>query len=193
PDTVQEVLVTRIDRLPEAPRQLLQIVAVLGGEVPRRLLAAMWEGSGELEPPLRELMRLEFLFDRPGGGEAVYGFKHALTREVARESLPAVRRQAAHAAAGRALERLYADRLDEAADRLAYHYAKAKQADKAVEYLARFAEKAARRHAHVEAIAALREALEHADRLPDDLREASRLNLVLQLAHCPSLLLRFPQ
>src|SRR5262249_59299491 len=46
PDTVQEVLVTRIDRLPEAPRQLLQIVAVLGGEVPRRLLAAMWEGSG---------------------------------------------------------------------------------------------------------------------------------------------------
>jgi DNA-binding NtrC family response regulator/tetratricopeptide (TPR) repeat protein len=193
PDTIQEVLVTRIDRLPEAPRHLVQTAAVLGREVPRRLLAAVWEGPGDLESSLRELMRLEFLYDRPGGDEPVYVFRHALTREVARESLPAARRQAVHAAGGRALEGLYAGRLEEVYDRLAYHYAKGKQADKAVEYLGRFAEKAARRHAHVEAVAALQESLKQSDRLPAGMREARRLDLVLQLAHCLSFLGRFPE
>jgi DNA-binding NtrC family response regulator/tetratricopeptide (TPR) repeat protein len=193
PDTIQEVLVTRIDRLPDAPRQLVQMAAVLGREVPRRLLATVWDGPGDLEVSLRELMRLEFLYNRPGGDEPVYVFRHALTREVARESLPVLRRQAVHAAAGRALEGLYADRVEEAYDRLAYHYAKAKQADKAVEYLRRFAETAARRHAHVEAVAALREALEQSDRLPAETRETSRLDLVLRLAHCLSLLGRFSE
>jgi DNA-binding NtrC family response regulator/tetratricopeptide (TPR) repeat protein len=193
PDTIQEVLVTRIDRLPEAPRQLIQTVAVLGREVPHRLLTAVWEGPGDLESSLRELMQLEFLYDRPGGDEPVYVFRHAMTREVARESLPVARRQAIHAAAGRALEGFYADRLEEAYDLLAYHYAKAKQADKAVEYLGRFAEKAARRHAHVEAVAALREALEHADRLPVGTREARRLDLVLRQSQYLWFLGRFPE
>jgi DNA-binding NtrC family response regulator/tetratricopeptide (TPR) repeat protein len=193
PDTIEDVLLARIDRLPDAPRRLLEAAAVLGREVSPRLLGAVWEGPGDLDTPLRELRRLEFLYDRPGGDEPVYVFKHALTREVARESLPAARRQALHAAAGRAVEALYPDRLDEVADRLAYHYAKAKLADKAVEYLDRFAEKAARSYAHVEAVAALRDALEHADRLPAERREARRLDLVFRLAHCLSFLGRFPE
>ena len=53
-----------------------------------------------------------------------------------------------HAAAAGALEQAYAARLEDAYDRLAYHYSKAEHADKAVDYLTRFAEKAAREHAH---------------------------------------------
>jgi predicted ATPase len=62
----------------------------------------------------------------------VYVFKHALTQEVAYESLLTTRRQALHAAAGQALETLYAPRLEEAYERLAYHYARTDNVGKAV-------------------------------------------------------------
>jgi hypothetical protein len=65
------------------------------------------------------------------------------------------RRQALHTAAGAALERLYATRLEDVYDRLAYHYARTDEADKAVGYLLRFAEKAVRSYANVEAVTAL--------------------------------------
>jgi predicted ATPase len=71
---------------------------------------------------------------------------------VAYESLLTTRRQALHAAVGQALETLYAPRLEEAYERLAYHYARTHNVGKAVAYLTRIVEKAARHSAHVEAI-----------------------------------------
>ena len=156
PDTIQEVLLARINRLPDEPKRLLQTAAILGREVSLRLLGAIWEGPGVLDPHFREFTRLEFLYEQTGAEEPVYVFTHALTQEVAYESLLIPRRQALHEAAGRALEALYADRLEEAIDRLAYHYSRTERADKAVEYLTRFAKKAAQGHAHTEAIRALR-------------------------------------
>ena len=105
-----------------------------------RLLAAIWDGPGTLEPHLLDLKRQEFLHERPGTSEPVYVFKHALTQDVAYDSMLTARRRALHEAAAQALERLHADRLEEAYDRLAHHYSKTAQADKAVEYLSRFAE-----------------------------------------------------
>ena len=93
-------------------------------------------------------------------------FKHALTQEVAYESLLTTRRQALHAAAGQALETLYAPRLEDAYDRLAYHYVRTDNVAKAVAYLIRVAEKAARHSAHVEAISHLTQALELLQTLP---------------------------
>ncbi len=191
PDTVQEVLLARIDRLPEEVRRLLQTASVLGREVSLRLLGAIWEGPGRLDQHLRELTRLEFLHEQPGAAEPVYVFKHALTREVARESLPPAQRMALHAAAGRALETFYADRLGQVYDRLAYHYSKAKQFDRAVQYLSRFAENAARSYAHLEAVRALEEAMAHGERVPREDRDRVLLDLVLRRAASLSFLGRF--
>ncbi len=193
PDTVQEVLVARIDRLPAEPRRLLQTTAILGREVSAWFLRAVWGDSPGFDASLQELMRLEFLYEQSDATEPVYVFKHALTREVARESLPVAERQKLHAAAGRALERLYAERLEEAYARLAYHYSKAKQADKAVEYLTLLADKAARSHAHAEAVAALDEALSHAERLPAEARGGTVVELLLRQTHSLSFLGRFPE
>ncbi len=193
PNTIEEVLLDRIDRLPEAPKRLLQTASILGREVSLRLLAAIWEGSGGLEPHLRELMRLEFLYEQTGGEEPVYVFKHALTQQVAYESLLGSHRQALHAAAGRALEALYTDRLGEVYDRLAYHYSKTTMADKAVKYLTRSAEKAVRAHAHTEAVRALEEALAHVERLPAPERDRRRFDLILRQASSLIPLGRFPE
>ena len=128
PDTIQGVLMARIDRLPEAHKRLLQTASVLGREFSPRLLAAIWEGTDPLTPLFLELQRLELLFVRTGADEPLYVFKHALTQEVAYTSLLRRHRHALHAAAGQALEALYADRLEEVHDRLAYHYVHTDQA-----------------------------------------------------------------
>lgn len=98
----------RIDRLPEEPKRLLQTASVLGREFSPRLLEAMWEGVEAPASLLVELKRLEFLYERTGAEPPFYVFKHALTQEVAYASLLTTRRRALHAAAGQALETLYA-------------------------------------------------------------------------------------
>jgi predicted ATPase len=193
PDTIQGVLMARIDRLPEDSKRLLQTAAVLGREFTVLLLTGLWEEPGTLEPRLQALKRLEFLYERSSAEEPVYVFKHALTQEVAYESLITTQRRSLHAAAGQALEALYADRLEEAYDRLAYHYARTDEAGKAVEHLTRFAEKAARSYANADAVTALREALRHVERLPTESRDAQTLHLVLCLAHSLYFLGRFAE
>jgi DNA-binding NtrC family response regulator/tetratricopeptide (TPR) repeat protein len=183
PDTIQDVLLARINRLSEEPKRLLQAASVLGREVSLRLLGAIWEGAGPLDPHLRELVRTEFLYEQTGAAEPVYLFTHALTQEVAYESLPPAERLTLHEATARAMEALYATRLEEAADRLAYHYSRTEQAVKAVEYLRGLAEKAARGHAHSEAVGALQEALTHAERLPPEVRDRRVLDLTLRQAY----------
>jgi tetratricopeptide (TPR) repeat protein len=167
---------------------------VLGRTFAVRLVQAIWEEPEDLERCLGELKRLEFLYEenRPEG--PVYVFRHALTQEVAYDSLLLRRRQRLHAAAGQALEHFYAERLEDAYDHLAYHYSKAEDTAKAVTYLRRFADKAAREHAHVEAVLALQGALAHSERFPTD-REHTRLRLDLhwQLALSLSALGRYQE
>lgn len=182
PDTIQGVLMERIDRLPDASRGLLQLASVLGREVSLKLLKTLWDGSGEVEDHLPMLQHLEFLYEHIGADEPLYLFKHALTQEVAYGNVLSSRRQAMHTAVGQALESFYADHLDEVVDRLAYHYARSAEADKAVTYLTQLAVKAARSYAHVEAVAAYQEALLRVEQLPAEERDRCRVELILPLA-----------
>jgi tetratricopeptide (TPR) repeat protein len=182
PDTIQGVLMARIDRLPEEHKRLLQTASVLGRELPHNLLSAIWERPEILGPLLADLKRWEFLYEEPTAEEPRYLFKHGLTQEAVYQTLLTGRRQSLHAAAGRAFESLYKDRLEDVYDNLAYHYSEAGVPEKAVHYLALFAEKAARGYAHAEAVEALRKALSHAERLPDFQRDRRLLELVDQLA-----------
>jgi len=176
PDTVQGVITARIDRLAEDTKRLVRTAAVLGREFPQKLLDRVWDGSGALHPHLLELKRLEFVYERAGTDESVYVFKHALTQDVAYEGLLTHRRQALHGAAGLALEELYADRLEEMDGALAHHFARSEIADKAVTYLMRVADKAARVYANAEALTHLTEALVHVQRLPEG-RQRDRMLL----------------
>ena len=112
----------------------------------------------------------------------MYVFKHVLSQEVAYAGLLLAQRQALHAAVGRVLEARYAGRLQEVVDMLAYHYARTDNAARAVEYLTQVADRAARGHAHAEALAALHEALPHAERLPTEIRDQRIIELVLRQA-----------
>jgi class 3 adenylate cyclase/tetratricopeptide (TPR) repeat protein len=182
PDTIQGVVMARIDRLPDDHKRLLQTASVLGREFPLNLLTAVWEQASDLTSLLSDLKRWEFLYEEPTAEEPRYLFKHALTQETVYQTLLSNRRQTLHSDAGRAFESLFAGRLEDVYDSLAYHYSEAGAAEKAVSYLALLAEKAARGYAHAEAAKALRKALSHAERLPDAERDRRSLELIDQLA-----------
>ena len=123
PDSVQAVLAARIDLLEPAEKEALQAASVIG--------RVFWPGPVyELvkgEPDLRVLEERDFVRRRAGSsmpGEREYAIKHALTREVAYESLPRARRARLHANFARWLERTAVER-DELAPLLAHHYAEA--------------------------------------------------------------------
>jgi tetratricopeptide (TPR) repeat protein len=175
PDTIQRVLSARIDRLPEAPKRLLQTASVLGREFAPRLLQALWEASTPLEPLLLDLKRLEFLYEHARGEEPVYVFKHALTQEVAYGSLLTTRRQMLHAAAGHAMERLYHDWLAERAEALAHHFTLGAVWEKAFDYLVRAGDKARQAYANQEAITFYTQAIEVSRQITPAVDEARLL------------------
>src|SRR5215468_2929705 len=183
PDTIQDVLLARIHRLADGPKQTLQTAALFGREASLPLLRALWVGSDDaLEEHLQDLITMEFLFEQREGAEPVYSFKHALAQEVAYATLSASQRQTLHLAAGRALETMYADRIPDALERLAYHYSKTDEAEKAIEYLTLFARKAVTLYAHEEAVRALQAAESHVQSLPPGERDRRRLDLSLRHA-----------
>ncbi|MBW8873327.1 MAG: AAA family ATPase [Acidobacteria bacterium] len=193
PDTIQGVLMARIDRLPDEHKRLLQTASVLGREFPLNLLAAIWERAGDLTSLLSDLKRWEFLYEEPTAEEPRYLFKHALTQEAVYQTLLTGRRRALHAAAGQAFESLFEGRLEDVYDALAYHYSEAGEAEKAVSYLILFAGQAARRYAHAEAEKALRQALAHCAHLPQPEADRRRMELILLLAESLLPLARFPE
>jgi predicted ATPase/class 3 adenylate cyclase len=168
PATVQAVLAARIDRLPPDEKRLLQTAAVIGTEVPFALLHAIVElAEEELRRGLGHLQAAEFLYETSLFPELAYTFKHALTHEVAYGSLLLERRRALHAGIVEAIERLYADRLTEQAERLAQHAVRGEVWDKAVAYCWQAGTRALARSALRESVGCAEQALAALRHLPE--------------------------
>ena len=167
PDSIEAVLLARMDRLPESSKMVLQAASVLGRDVPLELLRAISSEVSEPEDRLDELHRLEYLHLRSRTAQAHYRFKHALTQEVAYGSLLPPDRRALHARVVEVVEQRYADRLDDHVETLAHHALGGELWRSAVDYLRRAGRKAARRFAHHEAVACYEQALPALARLPE--------------------------
>ena len=167
PSTVQAILAARIDRLAAEDKQLLQAAAVIGKDVPYPLLRAVAElPEGALRQRLGSLQAGEFVYEKTLFPDREYTFKHALTHEVTYRSLLQERRKALHARIMASVEQLYADRLMEQLERLAYHALRGEVWDKALAYSRQAAEKATGRSAHREAWSHLEQAIAVLPHLP---------------------------
>jgi tetratricopeptide (TPR) repeat protein/ABC-type thiamine transport system ATPase subunit len=186
PATVQAVLAARIDRLPPQEKRLLQTAAVIGTEVPFALLQAVTDlPEEELRGRLTRLQSVEFLYEARLFPDLEHTFKHALTHEVAYGSLAQQQRQVLHRRLVDALEALYADRLVEQVERLAYHALRGEVWDKALLYSRQSGEKALMRSAHREAAGSFEQALIALSHLPDQRptrEQAIDLRLALRTA-----------
>jgi predicted ATPase len=187
PATVKALLAARIDRLNAEEKAVLQAAAVVGTDVPFEVLQAIADiAPDQLRRCLARLQAAEFLYEIKIFPDLEYTFKHALTHEVAYGSLVGDRRRALHARIVEAIERLYADRLDEQIDRLAHHAVRSEVPGKAVPYLYEAGTRAVQRSANGEAVTHLRQGLDLASKLPPD-RAKMRHELRLLLALGPAL------
>jgi class 3 adenylate cyclase/tetratricopeptide (TPR) repeat protein len=135
PATVQAVLAARIDRLPPAEKELLQIAAVIGKRFPLALLQVVTDQPEEaLRHGLAYLQAAEFVHETSLFPEVQYAFTHTLTYDVAYGSLLQEQQRALHAQIVEAIEALYADRLAEWADQLAHHVVRGEVWSKAPAY-----------------------------------------------------------
>jgi class 3 adenylate cyclase/tetratricopeptide (TPR) repeat protein len=159
PNTIHDVVMARIDRLPQQLKALMQIAAVIGREFSLRLLSAVWNGAGPLETHLVELSRLEFVDEHVEPEGSMFVFRHALTQEAVYGSLLERQRRDHHGAVGTALEGLYSGRVDEVAELLAFHFGRSEEAEKAVDYAISAAVKAGRAWANSEALTYFDQAL----------------------------------
>lgn len=172
PETLAGVLSARIDRLPEATKRVAQTAAVIGRVFQHRILESVCRDApgGEriehVEPHIAALSYEQLVRERARDPEREYIFKHALTCDAAYGLLLKSRRRDLHARIGTALETLFADRRDEFAAVLAWHFAEAEDAKRALLYSRRAAANARRLYA-------LQEELMHRDRILASLEQIS--------------------
>jgi class 3 adenylate cyclase/tetratricopeptide (TPR) repeat protein len=168
PTTVQAVLASRIDRLPSAEKELLQTLAVLGHEfalpLVQRVTLKSYEELGQM---LAQLQLSEFIYEQPAVGDVEYSFKHALTQEVAYNSILVERRRALHDQTARAIEELHALQLEEQYSHLARHFSRGSDVTKAIHYAQLAAVQALTRGTYAEASSLVETALKLLDKLPE--------------------------
>jgi class 3 adenylate cyclase/tetratricopeptide (TPR) repeat protein len=160
PDTVQGVIMARIDRLDEELKAVLRTASVIGRSFLYRLLKAVAEAVRELDERVERLKTMELIREKRKVPELEYIFKHALVQESTYESILLKRRQELHAQVASAIETLFAERIEEFSSVLAYHCAKAEDWNKAQDYLFKAANQAGRIAADVEALSHYEQALE---------------------------------
>ena len=141
-------------------KSLLQTLAVIGREFSSSLLRkVVTDREDDLHRLLSRLQAGEFVYEQPAFPEVEYIFKHALTQEVAYNSLLIERRKILHERTAQAIEEVYRHRLDDHYSELAYHYSRSGNTQKAVDYLQLAGQQAVQRSANAEAIT-------HLTRLP---------------------------
>ncbi len=174
PDTLQGVLLSRLDRLSEDLKQLVQKASVIGRVFLYRILEKVAAPNTALDHQLASLETSDLVHERCRLPEIEYIFKHALTQEVAYQTLLAPARKALHQEVGAALESIFRDRLEEFAGVLAYHYFSAESWEKALHYSIQSSNAASRVEAYPEVRGHCRRALEclrHLDETPERLEQ----------------------
>jgi predicted ATPase len=166
PPALESLLVSRIDHLPEGPRRLAQIAAVVGRTFPAQVLERAAR-SDEFERDLGVLVRTQFVRELRRYPELEYTFKHGLSQEAALSTLTPSRRQELYGRVAAVFEELYAGSRDDYLEILASYYARSDNLPKALEYLEKAGERVAALSGTAQAAEFLNRARKVAARLED--------------------------
>ncbi len=180
PETVQSVILGRVDRLESRLREVLESASVIGRIFQRKILERAVEAEQATEEALAELEARALIYlDKPGPQEE-YSFRHVLTQQAVYQSILQRRRAELHERIAGVMEGLYTASLDDCCVELAHHYVRAGNKERAAEYLLMAGEKAAAAHMNEEALGHLRGALELLG--PDDApQERYRMRVLAEM------------
>ena len=166
PSTIQDVLMARVDSLPDGAKEVLQTGSVVEREFSYEIMKQlMGLPDQELLSRLSALKDSELLYERGIFPQSIYVFKHALTREVVYNSLLHKRKAGIHKEIGKSIEALHPDRLEEFFEMLAYHSFRGEDWQRAQRYNRQAGLKALSFSAYEEAQSYFEKALESLSKL----------------------------
>jgi class 3 adenylate cyclase/tetratricopeptide (TPR) repeat protein len=135
PSTIQDVIMARVDSLPEGAKDLLQTGSVIEREFSYELIKRVTGFSEQaLLSHLSALRDSELVYERGIFPQSTHIFKHTLTRDVVYDSILSKRRKKLHGQIGNAIEELYKDNIHEHYEMLAEHYIASENYEKAAAY-----------------------------------------------------------
>jgi len=183
PSTVQDVIMARVDSLPEGAKEVLQSGSAIEREFTYELIKWIMElPEQELLSHLSVLKDSELLYERGIYPETTYIFKHALTRDVVYESILTKKKKKLHEKIGNAVEELYAGRIEEQYELLAHHYALSEHWEKAVHFGRLAAEKANKLSQFQQAVTIYDQTLQWLLKLPENrLRHESQVDIQIDI------------
>ena len=132
PTSMQSLLTARIDQLRPEDRRLLQAAAAIGRRFDPGLLAVVAATADATGAALQRLQANDIVHRQSNSSD--YMFRHVLLRDTVYQSLLSDRRTELHLAIATALEQRNANRLPEAAEKLAYHFAQTDRSEQAFTY-----------------------------------------------------------
>lgn len=122
PDTIQGIITSRIDRLDESAKYILQVASVIGKEFSFAILQSILGKEFDLTTHLFILERSQLILNNEISQELKYIFKHALIQEVAYSSLLNKRKKELHEMTGNAIELTYSVNIYDYYETLAYQF-----------------------------------------------------------------------
>jgi predicted ATPase/class 3 adenylate cyclase len=160
PSTVQELIMSRLDRLDDQTKTLLKIASVIGKTFLHKLLVEVADAIDRIDERLNYLEQVELIRASNRLGEKEYIFNHALVQSTAYESILRQTRKELHLQVAACTEKLYQDKITEFYGMLAFHYSIGEYPEKTEEYLIRAGEEALRSSASNEALSYYHSALD---------------------------------
>ncbi len=159
PESIDEVLMSRIDKLDEKTRSLLKVASVIGRNFFYKILADVAKAIEELDEKIEYLKDVQLIKEKKRLYEIEYLFKHALAQEAVYNSILPKSRKKLHLDVAKSIELVFHEKLYEFFGMLAFHYSKGEDLDKAEEYLIKAGEEALKSSASSEALHFYQEAL----------------------------------
>jgi len=180
PETIQEIVLSRVDRLRDYSKMTIQVASVVGREFSLKLLSRKEELQRRLVDCIKELKKLEFVAEKTFSPEIEYIFKNIMTKDVIYNSLLLKHRKELHRKIAQAFEVVYKEKIEDYLDMLAFHYLNSDEFEKAIYYLIKAGEKARSVYGNVEAIAYFEDAIRLMEEHPgpwDEYQEMGHLGL----------------
>jgi class 3 adenylate cyclase/tetratricopeptide (TPR) repeat protein len=167
PSTIQDIIMARVDALPEGAKELLQVGSLIEREFSYKLIkSTMHLPEEELLRRLSFLKDAELLYERGLFPDSTFVFKHALTREVIYSTLLEKKKKELHINIGKAIEKVYKDNLDEMVSPLAEHFEQGGDYEKAGQYFLLAQDRARLTSSSLDAITFSKKAVACLEKLP---------------------------
>jgi class 3 adenylate cyclase/tetratricopeptide (TPR) repeat protein len=168
PSSIHDIIMARVDSLPEKAKELLQICSAIEREFEFKLIKQVTRDSEQdLLSNISVLKESELLYERGIRPNSNFIFRHSLIREVVYDSILAKKKKNLHEKIGEAIELLYEGHIDNYYEILAEHFYLSNCYEKALGYSVLSCKKAEKKASFIDSINSAKRGIEILKNLPD--------------------------